>query len=368
MNRTLFFRRGFLLLPFMLPLSSVQAAPPSDGGCTLPDGGKISGQVRLNPSCVYQGSVSIAGSGTSLDCAGATLDGEGRRKFGVIIRSPEGNIKDVKVENCIIKNYANTGIFVTSGKRPNEWSQDIKANYNSAPSNITLKNVSVDNSGRVGVYFDDYVTRSSLRDSKVSGSGGAGIYLDQGSQYITIDNNSIENNGYSKTSKAVREGLAIDASALNSVTRNKFSSNAAGGVFLYKNCGEKFSSGGSTLRWQSSNDNSIKTNSFINEKVGIWVASRQSRNLAKWDCGDAPVDSSRHYFADFANHNTIEDNTFCRNDVAVRVEGDDNIMKNNSFDSGGGVVVPFESKAKPDGKRSIGNVIVKGASNAKCGS
>lgn len=38
-----------------------------------------------------------------------------------------------------------------------------------------------------------------------------------------------------------------------------------------------------------SDENIVRHNVFVGERVGVWLASRQSKDLSKWDCGDPPL-------------------------------------------------------------------------------
>ena len=326
-----------------------------EDSCVLPDSGVISGSVKLNSSCTYFQTIKISQSNTHLNCNGATLEGGGIRAVGIQIDGRKKRIENVTVENCKVQNFRNRGISIASGFRIREFSSDRQSNYNVAPRNIQIEGVTVLGSGRGGVYFDSYVTDSKLSNSTVQGSGKVGVYLEQGTQRIQILNNTIQGNG----TEGRREGLAIDSSAHNTVMGNRFIGNAGGGVFIYKNCSENFSSGKSAIRWQSSDFNMIKGNTFAGERVGVWIASRQSKDLRKWDCGDPAVDQDGRFYEDHANSNVVEDNEFCGTPTAIRVEGDNNTIIQNRIDSASRrpVFEPYKNANKPDGRRTQGNKI-----------
>ncbi len=335
--------------------------------CSLPNNGAITGEVHLQSGCVYSQGVVISNSNTTLHCDGAVLDGRGVKPFGVFVNGKGKGISNILVEGCGVRNFTKTGVLVTSGIPQGKLSSDRQVNYGNAPKGVVFKGLVVEGSGGVGVYFNDYVTGSQLKDSVIRGSGGTGIYLEQATRNIEIVNNLIEKNGVSNASPVRREGLAIDSSAGNLIKDNRFFSNAAGGVFLYKNCGEKYSAGNSVIRWQHSNNNTIVGNSFKDQPIGVWLASRQGKDLSHWDCGDVPVSQGSVFYNDYADHNEVKDNKFCGGDVGVRDSGDSNRLLNNKF--GGGVKVfvdiPYSDREKPDGKRSVGNV-ENGSSNLNC--
>lgn len=338
--------------------TTVFAREVEGGSCTLP--GQIDGHVRLQAGCRYNASITLSKSDTTLDCAGATLDGQGVRTIGIQIDGRGKKIKNIKVQNCRVENFKNRGVNVTSGVAMKALSKDIQENYKIAPEGVVLENIQVVGAGRGGVYFDSYVSNSTLKDSLVQGAGKVGVYLEQGTRDISILNNTIKENG----ALTRREGLAIDSSAHNLVEGNVFEANAGGGVFIYKNCGEHFASGKSVLRWQSSDFNKIVNNEFRAQPVGVWIASRQSRDLSKWGCGDPALDKQGRYFEDSANNNFVESNRFCGVEVPVRVEGDNNYVGRNKIDvkSASHVVEPFKDSPKPDGKRSVGNRFASNAS------
>lgn len=335
---------AYFSLSILLPLflSACADAVPSmhSHECELPD---VRGNTTLSPHCVYKEAVIITSSNTTLDCRGAVLEGDNQRPFGILINSKGKPLSAVTVRNCKVRNFTHSGIRITSDIAANKLSPNHEENYRRTPTRITLENVEVTGSGRVGIYFDSYVTKSVLKDSLVANSGGAGIYLEQSSKNNRIIKNKIFKNGTS-SDKPEREGLAIDSSAENTIERNEFSNNGLGGVFLYKNCGEKFSTGKSVIRWQHSDNNFIKNNVFKNEKVGVWVASRQHYNLKHWDCGDKALDKDGMYYEDFSNNNVIESNKFCRNDVSIKVAGKNNHIINNQFDSNVNEAIQFLTK------------------------
>lgn len=320
--------------------------------------------MLLSAGCTYNQAIVIRKSHVDLDCNGAIIDGENKVNIGILIKGK--SLRDITVRNCTIKNFNDAGVMITSGIRLKQHG-DRKYYYRVAPKNITLDKLLVENSSRVGVNFNAYVADSVLSNSVVRNSKGVGVYLSQGSSNNKLDSNVIEGNGASGKQSSLREGVAVDSSARNLIEDNTFIDNAAGGIFLYKNCGERFSTGRSVLRWQSSNENLIKNNKFVGGRIGVWVASRQSRDLSGWDCGDTPVDDDGKYFEDFANKNSISGNRFCDVDVAVRVEGDHNVVSNNRFNEGVKRFVeePYRLREKPDGRRTVGNY-VSGSVKQEC--
>ncbi|CAH0173172.1 hypothetical protein SRABI106_00931 [Rahnella aquatilis] len=316
---------AYFSLAVLLPLflSACAGAVPSmhSHECELPE---VRGNTTLSPHCVYKEAVIITSSNTTLDCRGAVLEGDNERPFGILINSKGKPLSDVTVRNCKVRHFTRSGIRITSDIAANKLSPNHEENYRRTPTRITLENVEVTGSGRVGIYFDDYVTHSTLSHSIVRDSYMSGIYLEHSSRNNKIVGNQIINNGHERFGKGKREGLAVDSSAYNLIEANRFESNGAGGVFLYKNCGEHFSTGKSVIRWQHSDYNIIRNNTFVNEPVGIWLASRQSRDLSGFDCGDKPREGSLKFYPDYADNNVVVGNHFFGGKVMVRNDGQGN--------------------------------------------
>jgi parallel beta-helix repeat protein len=307
-----------VVLPLSLSACADRASASDSRECKVP---VIHGNVSLQPSCVYHQEIMITRSHTTLDCHGAILDGRNEKSFGIVVNSKGKPLSDVTIKNCKIQNYTHSGIRITSDIAANKLSPDHAENYRRTPTRVNLENVEVTGSGRVGIYFDDYVTHSTLKNSVVRDSYMSGIYLEHSSRNNAIVGNQIINNGHESFGKGKREGLAVDSSAYNLIEGNRFESNGAGGVFLYKNCGEHFSTGKSVIRWQHSDHNVIRNNTFVNEPVGIWLASRQNRDLSGFDCGDKPRDGSGKYFNDYADDNLVEGNRFVGDRLKIMDEG-----------------------------------------------
>jgi len=94
-----------------------------------------------------------------------------------------------------------------------------------ASTKVLFDHVNIQGSGRVGIYFDDYLADSTRKDSTVSKSIMSEIYLEHSSCNNRILNNCIVNNGHESFGKGKREGLAIDSSANNRIDGDRFESN-----------------------------------------------------------------------------------------------------------------------------------------------
>ncbi|MHC1727617.1 MAG: right-handed parallel beta-helix repeat-containing protein [Syntrophobacteraceae bacterium] len=329
----------------------------------------LKGNITLPAGCVFDKPITITHSDTSLNCSGSIFDGQHKHTFGLFIDSEGKPLSNVKVDNCTFRNFKRTGVRITWSEADTRKGSNRKEIYSRTPNNISLKRITVEGSGGVGFYIDDYVTDVTLQDSVIKDSGGVGLYLEHSSRNSRILNNVFLRNGFGSSFKRHhREAIAVDSSANNVIEGNVFEGNHAGGVFLYKNCGEHFSEGKNVIRWQHSENNQIRNNRFKNEKVGVWIASRQSLNLARTDCGDPPMIAGKKFYEDFANKNIVSDNHFCGCEVAIRVEGDENRISNNQFDKATRVRVDFPlTKREELLKRPPRGNIVTGGRVADCG-
>lgn len=294
---------------------------------------KVSGQLTLDPSESYLATeFHIGDSGTTLDCQGAVIDGQNQAQIGVRIMNDGQPLRDVTVKNCMFKNYTSGAVRINwKGNDRRKLKYSVAERYRRAPQQIQLKNLRVEDVGRVAVYVDDYVSDVLIDGLTVRRAGGVAVYLEHHSRRTTVQNSLFEKNGF-RQGRGIREGLAIDSSMDNVIRNNIFKGNAKGGVFLYKNCGEQFSAGKSVLRTDYASRNLIEGNAFIDMPRGVWIASRQSRNLSKWDCGDTPLDDSKTYYEDFARYNTVKANRFCGVADPVVVEDNHNTVTDNRYD------------------------------------
>lgn len=289
----------------------------------------IKQNTKFPANCNIAAQVVINTGDLEFDCNGGSLIAENGAKFGIFVNSKGQPLKNVKIKNCNISGFSANGILIGWGG-PDIKKQGSKDElYNRTPTDITVSNVTVDKSGRVGIYIDDYASDIVLDKVVVQNSAGVGIYLEHSTKNIKIINSTIKNNGLGGLNTyAGREGLAIDSSANNIVEGNKFISNKGGGIFLYKNCGERHKYG-EVLRWQHSDNNLIKDNYFENEKVGVWIASRQRKDLRVMECGDPMIDP-RGWYQDYANNNTLDGNIFCNTETPIIDYGENN-KSTNSF-------------------------------------
>ncbi|HEX6829697.1 MAG TPA: right-handed parallel beta-helix repeat-containing protein, partial [Burkholderiales bacterium] len=306
----------------------------------------VSSDTALDSSCTHRATLHIAVSGVVLDCRHSRIDAAGR-EFGIVVGGRQ-SVRDVTVRNCSVTG-GGTGIFIglLESDAAKLARHGREALYEITPHDVRIEDSSVQDSTGVGIFVDDYASRVVVSRVAVKGSGSAGIYLEHSSRNNRVLDSTITGNGFGKFprlrfGKSRREGIAVDSSAHNHIEGNRISGNAAGGIFLYKNCHEYATSNPHSVpRWQHSDHNLITGNVIEIETVGVWLASRQSRDLSGLDCGDAPYSGTSH-FLDHAAHNVVDSNTFKGVTTGVVVEDDFNTVSGNTFlDTG----LPIEIRA-----------------------
>lgn len=294
---------------------------------------ELSGQVTLEAKTYTNTEFVIRQSNTHVDCNQAVIDGQHQILTGLrIVSDGKTPLANISVKNCHFKNFQTSGIRIYwKGNDTIKLKYSKDDRYRLAPQQVKLENITVEDTAKSAVYVDDYVQDVLIDRLTVRRSGAVGVYLTHHSRRTIIQNSIFEQNGFRDGGKAVREGVAIDSSTYNIVRNNLFRANAKGGVFLYKNCGERYSTGNSVLRTDHASFNVIEGNRFIDMPTGVWIASRQSKKLSTWDCGDKPIDAAGVYFQDYARHNTVQSNWFCNIAKPVIVEDNDNKVVRNRY-------------------------------------
>lgn len=335
---------------------------------------------HLDPRCTYTGGVEIVASDVEFDCRGALIDDpEGDDPHGIWVHAPATRrLESVSVRNCRIQGFRDNFRVSRDGvhdlPRGSEYQHTFKR--------IDLRNSRVLAARGRGVLVDAYVGDVRLRDLEVAHSGGVGIYLEAGSGDNRILRNHIHDNGYGDvdpvdgTPLAIgdvefryvstgREGLAIDGSRNNHVSRNLFENNSYGAIFLYKNCGEYVTE--RPDQWWSrrfgADGNRIRRNVIVGEPHGVWVGSRMSQNQIFLDCSDPSYVGNQlvRVHEDFAKNNRIQNNTFVDVQVAVRVEDDGTVVERNRIRSDDpdhlAVVIGTEHRTKVLGRPVTGTTV-----------
>lgn len=300
---------------------------------------------HLDPSCTWTRGVEILASNVTLDCQGAHIATTDRR-YGVYIHAPTDTpLTNITVRNCHVEGFLNNFHIEREGFR--DLAEGVE--YVNGFSNITIEDSTSLDSRGVGIFVNGYVEGVTLRRLHVEGAGSTGIYLEAGSKNGVVEDSTIVANGFGENGPAGgprtvfgvdvwywgtgREGLAIDGSRFNVVRNNVFQSNTAGGIFLYKNCGEYVTE--RPQRWfhrrYGADGNVIEHNTFIDEDNGVWIGSRMGENTFPMECSDPEYLPG--YRLDDADDNVVHDNVFQNVTFGVRVEDDDAQVTDNEFTS-----------------------------------
>lgn len=290
---------------------------------------EIQGKVSMAKTCTAQGTVFINSSNTSLDCNGATIDLQRQFDNGLVIDSEGKKLENVQVQNCVFKNSKFRTVYIgwNAPDREKEEGNSREKLYEVTPRKINLINISIENPGSSGIYIDDYVQETVIDKARIENSPAMAVYFEHSSKNNTLRGSQIINAG----SRDKREAVSIDSSSNNTIESNTFTNNKYGAVFLYRNCGEKFSKDkNQVLRWMPTAGNIIKSNQISGSKVGVWIASRQSVDQKNIGCGIGYY-GDKKYALDDVKNNTIEGNTFESSDIGVIVEDDDNKVTGNQF-------------------------------------
>jgi hypothetical protein len=332
-------------------LGSAAAAPPGDAlaptagyaSCRIEQPLKVQGKIKLQPGCIYSTTVAISQGGSELDCQGSVIDPSGLKGYALTIDSDGKPMRDVTVRNCLIRNAPAIAVLVGWRKPDREKSEGLTHDelYARTPQGVRILNTRIEGAGGAAIYIDDYVSDVLIDAVSVMDTKAVGVYLEHSSKHITIQNSRFENN----STERKREALAIDSSAGNVVRGNYFRGNKAGGIFLYRNCFEHAATDPQQVqRWQSASDNLIEDNVFEDEPIGVWIASRQSRDQRAMECGLPYYDGK--YVLDDAPRNTVRGNVFRRVARGVLVEDDDNTVSDNRFSDAAMSCVEIGSKAR----------------------
>ncbi|PJX27403.1 hypothetical protein CAP50_02580 [Psychrobacter sp. L7] len=322
----------------------------------------IKGHQILSKNCDLTGQsirFELSDSHSSLDCQGAQLStsADDSSKASAIVIKPKTDaaIENITVANCHITGYGHA-LHIRQYSHPNQRYTrgviDPAANRALAPRDIRVINVSSQNSINSGMFVGDHAHGVSFEHVRIQNAGTVGLYLEFGSRDNVIKDSVFVGNGF-RTFKPNREAIAVDSSSNNRIENNQFFHNGAGSILLYRNCFEHAddpSRSNHFKRTESSRDNIIRGNVFQNEPVGVWVASRQSRNLKGFECGAYLVKQTlfASYHLDSAKDNQIIDNQFTQVEQGIIVEDDGTLIRGNTFAADVRLPIQVGSKIRED--------------------
>ena len=351
--------RTMLAVAVLAGLTACEPPPPPDPpdpssvlvGCDrAAERVTITASSHLDPTCTYTGGFDIGTSNVTFDCQDATIRGAaGATGAGILVTSPTDVALDgVTVRNCKVEGFTNTLRVTRPGFRFLAEGEE----FEHPTSNIVVEDSEFSLSRGVGIFVDGYVSGVTIRRNSVHHTGSSGIYLETGSKQSLVEDNQIHNNGAIENGaggKAFtfagtdvwywgpgREGLSIDGSYENTIRGNNFALNSAGGIFLYKNCGEYPDR--NPGRWFERRDpadrNLIEGNVFVGGRNGVWIGSRMGENMLPMECSDPKYHDTAlvEYVLDHAEDNVVRANRFVDVTYGIRVEDDGNTIEGNRFE------------------------------------
>lgn len=291
--------------------------------------------VLLEAGKTYTSTFTIRHSNVVFDCNHATLDGQGNSGVAILITGELGNghrrqIKNIKIQNCLIKNYG-TGVRIENVLRgpgvsnpedpaiPN-WFEHVtssperialRESYRQAsPKNIVLSNIRADGIKNHGIYIGPFM-KDVLIENVTLADSQTGVHISNGSTGTRVLKSWFLRNGLRSSSPEAdpkpyttyREAIVIDGSSRNVISHNIFQNNYGKAIATYKNCGEATENSKQVLekmgktREESSDFNTIANNYFYlsdsfylknkNKRFrAIEIASRQDRLALQWMCSD----------------------------------------------------------------------------------
>ncbi len=274
--------------------------------------------AALPPGRAIQRRLVIEGaeaSGAGIDCNGGSIgragvaSTTGAPTVGIWSRRDDAGWSapgGVRIARCTIN--GNVRIWgagrddVAALRASSRTANHTAASQAAAPSHITLEAVTFIATGSIPLYVGPGVTGTSVTGGSFRGrSVSTAVYLDAESADAMI-------RGVDFDIRTGREQIAVDGSARNQITGNRFRLNGRGGVFLYRNCGED-----GVIRHQTPSNNRITDNRFedaapINPRAVV-VGSREGRRRY---CGDdagypfgSSLDDGDHAIDNFVARNTV---------------------------------------------------------------
>jgi len=336
-----------------IPAVSASGCPKSGTTLTV----HANEYLELRQSCDYRGVIiEVVGGNSWLNCNHTVLreDSTTEDKKGIAIDGHGERISNVRVSNCFIDGFEN-GVRVNAPNHNRtalrqaywDYEHDLRERYHvltamqddareHGASGVTIENVHARNTRGTGLYISGHAQNVTLDFVSVEHNGGPGVYIDAESRFNRIFDSCFKNTG--------REGIAVDGSAGNTIELNYFEASAEGGIFVYKNAGEKNYRVGEEQpggthgpRTQHSMGNIIQDNTFYNEDKAVWIASRAPRNYANsglfWSDPVVYDKGGYEYRRDFAEGNIVRRNRFldARTDALV-IEDDNSVIVDNYFE------------------------------------
>jgi hypothetical protein len=309
---------------------------------------EIDCSLTLRPTDVVTKRLVLTGeeaSGATIDCNGAIINGVHWLPEDTIVvgsrKDASGTwrgAENILVRDCNVHGSIRIyGVMVSMAElRRMSYLPDHTQRLQAAGSkSITFDNMKITAYGRNPFYVMPGSTRVTLRDSIIRGrSDGVSIYLDAETAGNVIKDNDIG-------VETRREQIAVDGSARNLIVGNRLSGLNRGGIFLYRNCGER-----GVIRHQGPEDNVIIDNVFYYNRYqggtpAVWIAQRQNDLPGYCDedaLPGAPNIGSNHDHLDHAYRTVVLRNRFVDREPSelIRVNDDPSYVLGNIRVGSGG--------------------------------
>lgn len=240
---------------------------------------ELSSYETITKQLLFEGDGS---SDINFDCNGGVIDRYQRatKDRAVMIRSKKINghwsiPHHITLKNCRIKGDIRVGENFTEESYRGDYVAKVRA---SAPHHIYLDHLRIESKGETHIYLHPGVHNTKVEHSSFHGKvDSVTIYLDAESYRNEILHNQFHARSDERDKHKQREVIAIDGSEHNTIAYNHFSAINFGGIFLYRNCGER-----GVVRWTTPSHNLIHHNNFYYKKykgsnAAIHIASRNDR-------------------------------------------------------------------------------------------
>lgn len=298
-------------------------------------------RIRITKRLVFTGNT----QGVTVDCLGYPIDGgPGSHNYDAdrgtnmveIVSSPvedsellrwSARPQNITIRDCEIIGSARIwplDLWLTRNEkklaalsRQPGYVATLRAN---APRGIRFEHVVFRAQKQEALYIGTGVTDTEVVDSEfLGGALGVIVYLDAESSRSVLRNNLFD--AESDLGDKPREIIAIDGSDHNRIIGNYFSKLDHGGIYLYRNCGEKDPY--SVVRFTTPSHNQIINNVFYyNQYDGsnpaVFLGSRNNDRDYCDDDDDFPGGSGADNRS-FATHNVVMQNQFYKRSVASSI-------------------------------------------------
>jgi parallel beta-helix repeat protein len=212
---------------------------------------------------------------------------------------------------------------------------------NEAPTDITFDNIKLvaDTEDDI-LYLHSGTNNVRFINSEISGrSNAVPIYFDAETTENVFKNNHIDVN----TNDAAwwcraafcddsREVMSIDSSSNNTISNNYFSGLNNGGIYLYRNCGEKGTTRHTTPSGNTIVNNIFYYNKYTGDKPAIYIASRNGKSR-KGNSDQCREDDGSEYGSGVSDYDHAQDNIVMQNQIVKRTTKDMIKVKNEEVNS-----------------------------------